>query len=96
VGALTLCRLRAAHAALIERFVRRGWMKHLVEEAVTEADNLDRLDFADLCIDTDGLPVAEVARLVRERAGGVVGAHGRPCNPCGWAARRFGRLNRGR
>jgi adenylylsulfate kinase-like enzyme len=69
-AAVTLCRLRASHATLAERFVRRGWMPHLVEKALTEADRLDRLDFAGLCIDTDGLPVAEVARLARERAGG--------------------------
>jgi hypothetical protein len=29
-----------------------------------------RADFADLCVDTDGVPVPEVARLVRERTGG--------------------------
>jgi len=79
--ALTLCRLRAAHVTLIERFMRRGWMPQLVEEAVAEADSLDRLDFADLCVDTDGLSVAEVARLVRERAGG-------------WPARGPGRATR--
>jgi hypothetical protein len=69
-AALTLCRLRAAHATLTERFVRRGWMPHLVGQAIAEADNLDRLDFADLRVDTDGLSVGEVARLVRDRAGG--------------------------
>jgi hypothetical protein len=68
--ALTLCRLRADHATLTDRFVRRGWMRHLAGEALAEADNLDRLHFADLCVDTDGLSVAEVARLVRDRAGG--------------------------
>jgi hypothetical protein len=78
---LTLCRLRAAHATLIERFVRRGWMPQLVKEAVADADSLDRLDFADLCVDTDGLSVAEAARLVRERAGG-------------WPASRPGRATR--
>jgi hypothetical protein len=67
---LTLCRLRAGHAALTDRFVRRGWMSHLAGEAVAEADNLDRLDFAELCVDTDGLSVVEIARLVRDRAGG--------------------------
>lgn len=39
-------------------------------EAVAEAELLDLSDFADICLDTDGLTVAEVARMVRERAGG--------------------------
>jgi len=69
-AALTLCRLRAGHATLTDRFVARGWMSHLASEAVAGADELDRLDFGDLRVDTDGLSVAAVARLVRERAGG--------------------------
>ncbi len=69
-AALTLCRLRVGHAELRHRFLRRGWRHDLVDEAVDEADELDRTGFADLCIDTDGLAVPEVARLVRERAGG--------------------------
>jgi hypothetical protein len=67
---LTLCRLRASHATLTERFVRRGWMSHLASQAIAEADELDRLDFAERCIDTDSLSVSEVAQRVREGAGG--------------------------
>lgn len=67
---LTVCRLRVDHATLRTRFLRRGWMPELADEAVAEVDELDRLDFGDLCVETDGLSVAEVARLVRDRAGG--------------------------
>lgn len=68
-SALTLCRLRVGPDELRARFVRRGWMTEPVEEAVREADRADVADLADLCVDTDGLGVAEVAGLVRERAG---------------------------
>jgi hypothetical protein len=37
---------------------------------LSEADAMDASDFADVCVDTSGLPVAEVTRLVRERIGG--------------------------
>ncbi|MGA8114733.1 MAG: AAA family ATPase [Actinocatenispora sp.] len=69
-AAVTVCRLRAGHDTLTERFVRRGWMPQLVDAAVAEANELDRLDFVDLCVDTDGLSVPDVARLVRNRADG--------------------------
>ncbi|MFE3453421.1 hypothetical protein ACFXJ8_31295 [Nonomuraea sp. NPDC059194] len=69
-AALTLCRLRADPAELRERFLARGWRQDLVSRAVADARALDRGDFADVCVDTDGLTVADVARLVRERAGG--------------------------
>jgi hypothetical protein len=69
-AALTLCRLRAGRATLTDRFIIRGWMPNLVDLAVAEADELDRLDFADLCVDTDGLAIAAVAQTVRERVGG--------------------------
>jgi hypothetical protein len=41
-----------------------------VAGALRQAEELDRAGFADACIGTDGLTVAEVARLVRERCGG--------------------------
>jgi len=69
-AALTICRLRAGAAELRARFFRRGWRHDLVDGSVAEAEVLDRTGFADLCVDTDGLAVPEVARLVRERAGG--------------------------
>jgi hypothetical protein len=39
-------------------------------EAIREARDLDTADFADLCVDTDDYNVRQLARQVRERAGG--------------------------
>ncbi|GLZ16282.1 hypothetical protein Acsp04_65170 [Actinomadura sp. NBRC 104425] len=66
---VTLCRLRVHADELRRRFVGRGWRPELVDRAVAAADALDRTGFADLCVDTDGLTVPEVARTVRERIG---------------------------
>jgi adenylylsulfate kinase-like enzyme len=66
-GSVVWCRLRVDEGELRERFVRRGWAVHLVDETVAEAAELDRTDFADLCVDTSGMSVAEVADHVRER-----------------------------
>lgn len=68
--ALTACRLRVASDELRQRFTGRGWNPHLADVAVRDAEALDRSDFADLVLNTDGLPVRDVARLVREQAGG--------------------------
>ncbi|WP_084464661.1 hypothetical protein [Microtetraspora fusca] len=73
-AAFTLCRLRVDSAELKERFIGRGWRPELVEEAVAEAEALDRSDYADMCMDTDGLAASETAQLIRERAGGWPGA----------------------
>jgi broad-specificity NMP kinase len=62
---LTICRLRADE--LRDRFLGRGWRPELVEDAVAEAELLDRTEFADFCLDTTGLSVAEAARLVLDR-----------------------------
>jgi adenylylsulfate kinase-like enzyme len=71
VGAeLTLCRLRVGSGELERRFLGRGWRPELVREAVAQAEELERGDFADVCVDTDGLTVPETALLVRERTGG--------------------------
>ncbi|MGW0806062.1 hypothetical protein [Nonomuraea sp. NPDC002799] len=74
-AAFTLCRLRVDSAELKERFLGRGWRPDLVEDAVAEAQALERGDYADVCVDTDGLASSETARLVRERAGGWPGVH---------------------
>jgi hypothetical protein len=68
-ASLTLCRLRVGRAELRERFLGRGWRTELVDVVVREAEAMERQDFADLCVDTDGLSVADVARLVRKQAG---------------------------
>ncbi|GAA4148694.1 hypothetical protein [Actinomadura keratinilytica] len=66
---VTLCRLRVRADELRRRFVGRGWRPELVDRAVAAAEALDRTGFADLCVDTDGLTVPEVARTVRKRIG---------------------------
>lgn len=65
--AVTVCRLRASESPLRERFLRRNWLTHQVDDAVREAAELDRTDFADLTIDTDQRSAAEVADQIRQR-----------------------------
>jgi adenylylsulfate kinase-like enzyme len=67
-ASLTLCRLSVDPDEQRMRLVERGWDGDMLAEAMQEAEALDRSEFADLCVDTSGLTVAEVARLVR--AGG--------------------------
>jgi len=69
-ASLTICRLRARPDELRRRLTSRRAAPDLVTDALREAEELDRCSFADVCVDTDGLTVAEVARLVRERCGG--------------------------
>jgi hypothetical protein len=68
-ASLTICRLRASPGELRRRLTTRG-APDLLAESLREAEELDRSSFADASVDTDGLTVAEVARLVRERCGG--------------------------
>ena len=67
--ALTVCRLRADHDVLAERLVSRGRRSDQLDAVLREADILDYSDFADTCVDTSGIPVSEVIRMVREQAG---------------------------
>ena len=68
-AALLICLLRAGPDVVGERFLRRGWSPHLVDDAVREVAELEHVTFADLRVDTDDHPVEEVARLVRAQAG---------------------------
>jgi hypothetical protein len=68
-ASLTTCRLRASPDELRRRLTSRR-APDLVTRSLWEAEELDRSSFADACVDTDGLTVAEVAQLVRERCGG--------------------------
>ena len=68
-ASLTICRLRASPDELRRRLTARR-APDLVARSLREAEELGRSSFADACVDTDGLTVAEVARLVRERCGG--------------------------
>jgi hypothetical protein len=67
---LTTCRLRASPGELRRRLTSRREGPDFVAAALREAEELDRTSFADACVGTDGMTVAEVARLVRDRCGG--------------------------
>jgi hypothetical protein len=69
-ASLTICRLRASPGELRRRLTSRREGPDFVAGALRQAEKLDRTSFADACADTDGLTVAETARLVRERCGG--------------------------
>jgi hypothetical protein len=69
-ASLTICRLRASPGELRRRLTSRREGPDFVAGALRQAEELDRTSFADACVGTDGLTVAEVARLVRERYGG--------------------------
>ncbi|HEX4093794.1 MAG TPA: AAA family ATPase [Trebonia sp.] len=68
-ASLTVCRLRASPGELRRRLTGRG-APDLVAGSLRAAEELDKSSLADVCVGTDGLSVAEVARLVRERCGG--------------------------
>jgi broad-specificity NMP kinase len=67
---VTVCRLRADRDEVARRLTGRHgpdddldqWLK----ESLDEADAMDASDFADVCVDTTGVTVAEVAELVRD------------------------------
>jgi adenylylsulfate kinase-like enzyme len=69
-AALTFCRLSLDRDGLRTRLAERGWGGGMLEEAMQEAEALDRSQFADVCADTSGMSVPDVARRVREQAGG--------------------------
>ena len=69
-ASLTICRLRASPGELRRRLTSRRESPDFVAAALRQAEELDGASFAsfaDACVGTDGLTVAEVARLVRER-----------------------------
>jgi adenylylsulfate kinase-like enzyme len=68
--ALTVCRLRVDEQELRRRFLGRRGEAEGLEQALEEAADLDAGSVGDLCVDTGGLTVAEVAMRVRERTGG--------------------------
>ena len=47
----------------------REWLEQAATDSIREADEMDRNELGDLCLDTDGLAIAEVARLVLMRTG---------------------------
>jgi hypothetical protein len=46
-----------------------GWLSQAADESIEEADEMERNELGDICIDTDHLAIDEVARLVRASAG---------------------------
>ncbi len=80
LAAFTVCRLWAGPDQLKQRFLGRGGRAGLLEEVLGDADAMDASGFADVCVDTSGLPVAGAARLVRERLAGwpILPGTGRP------------------
>jgi hypothetical protein len=67
---LTVCRLRADQEDLAQRFVGRRGQAEGLAQVLQEAADLDAGAVADVCVDTSGLTVGEVALRVRERTGG--------------------------
>jgi adenylylsulfate kinase-like enzyme len=78
---LTVCRLRADRGELVRRFVSRPGDIDQVNDVIREADGLDRTSFAHACIDTTGLAVADVTRLVLERTGWPTPTDPNPLEP---------------
>jgi predicted ABC-type ATPase len=73
-----VCRLRADPDEVAARLAgrqpaSRGETGDLVRRARDECDRMDASDFADVCVDTTGVPAREVARLVREGCRGWPG-----------------------
>ena len=66
---LTVCRLRAEADEVVRRLTGRdgagGDPGELLEERFAEAHAMDASDFADTCVDTTGVAVAQVVELVR-------------------------------
>src|SRR5262249_11138957 len=79
--AVTVCRLRAGHDELRQRFLGRGGQAGLLDEVLSQADAMDASDVADVCVDTSGRAPAQAARLVRERIAGWPVLTG-PVRPC--------------
>ena len=67
--ALTVCRLRADQEELTQRFVGRQGQAEGLAEVLQAAADLDAGAVGDVCVDTGGLTVGEVALRVRERTG---------------------------
>lgn len=66
---LTTCWLSCGPVELRARLIGRGLPPEAADDLVRAGTALDHRDLARVSIDTDGLSVAEVAELVRERTG---------------------------
>jgi predicted ABC-type ATPase len=71
-AAMMVCRLRADPDEVVHRFVGRqrhgvGDMEDVARQVRGECDRWDASDFADVCVDTTGVPADKVVRLLRDR-----------------------------
>jgi hypothetical protein len=68
-AALTVCRLRAGRDEVARRLTvrhgQRDGLEELLQAVRDEAARMDASSFADACVDTSGVPAAQVAELVR-------------------------------
>jgi predicted ABC-type ATPase len=78
---LLVCRLRADPEEVVRRFTARhqrsgGNLAEAVQRVREECDRMDASAFADVCVETTGVPATDAARLVRERCAGWPGFGG--------------------
>jgi hypothetical protein len=98
-----VCRLRADSGEVARRLASRdqrggGAPQPVMRQVAGECDRMDASGFADVMVDTTGVPAVEVARLVRERCRGWPGfgevarepAAAPPAGPAGDAAEATG------
>ena len=78
---VTLCRLRASPGEVERRLTARDGHRdgigELLREVRDEIRLMDASSFADACVDTTGVPAADVPRLVRAACDGWPGFTGR-------------------
>jgi adenylylsulfate kinase-like enzyme len=79
-AAVMVCRLRADPDEVVWRLTGRqrgsgGDAQDLARQVRDECDHMDASGFADVCVDTTGVPAGEVARLVRDRCRDWPGFH---------------------
>lgn len=80
-AAVMVCRLRADPDEVMRRFAGRhrassGDTGDLARQVRDECDRMDASDFADVCVDTTGVPADEVTRLIQDRCSGWPGFRG--------------------
>jgi predicted ABC-type ATPase len=107
-AAVTVCRLRADPDEVVRRLAGRQRASSddtgdLARRVRDGCDRMDASDFAEVCVDTTGVPAGEVARLVMDRCcgwpgfgavrglpGAVPGSQGLPAGTAGSQARGCG------
>lgn len=84
---VTICRLRASGDSVERRFTgrhgRRDDLDELLQQIRAEIGVMDESSFADVCVDTTGVPVGDVPGLVRAACKDWPGFTGRLAAPAG-------------